>query len=244
MVVDADGNVHVTGESGEFVFYSDYATVKYNCSGILLWAARYDGSAAGDDHASAIAVDGDRNVYVTGYSDGLGVGRDYATVKYSSSGVEQWVARYDGPASSHDAATDIAVCDGSVFVTGESRGSGTGYDYATLKYSAAGVGEKSSIEDGKTQTLGIEVYPNPFPRTTTIRYSVPRTARVSLKVFDVTGRCVKTLVSGEKNPGYHDAEFQSKDLRPGIYFARFEAYPIDGGQARDHKEVRKLILMR
>jgi hypothetical protein len=78
--------------------------------------------------------------------------------------------------------------------------------------------------------------PNPFLRMTTIRYSVPREVRVSLKVFDVTGRCVETLVNGERKPGYHEAEFGTKDLGPGVYFAKFEA--------DDYKEIRKLLLMR
>jgi hypothetical protein len=78
--------------------------------------------------------------------------------------------------------------------------------------------------------------PNPFLNRTTIRYSVPRKVRVSLKVFDVTGRCVETLVNGERKPGYHETELGTKKLGPGVYFAKFEA--------SDYKEVRKLILMR
>jgi hypothetical protein len=82
----------------------------------------------------------------------------------------------------------------------------------------------------------LHIFPNPFLRMTTIRYSMPRKVRVSLKVFDVTGRCVETLVSGEKNPGYHETKLGTKNLGHGVYFARFEA--------GDYKEVRKLILMR
>jgi hypothetical protein len=78
--------------------------------------------------------------------------------------------------------------------------------------------------------------PNPFLNRTTIRYSVPRKVKVSLKVFDVTGRCVQTLVNGERKPGYHETELGTKKLGPGVYFAKFEA--------GDYKQVRKLILMR
>src|SRR5882672_4559415 len=69
IAVDVSGNVYVTGKSAGNGTNYDYATVKYNSSGTLLWAARYDGPAGnGMDVAKSIAVDGAGNVYVTGGS--------------------------------------------------------------------------------------------------------------------------------------------------------------------------------
>ena len=56
------------------------------------------GPANSDDEATAIAIDGVGNIYVTGYSPGS-VGYDYATIKYNSAGQQQWVRRYDGPSA-------------------------------------------------------------------------------------------------------------------------------------------------
>ena len=88
----------------------------------------------------AVAVDGNGNVIVTGYSTGIGSDFDYATIKYSSAGVPLWTNRYNGPGNGDDYAFAVAV-DGSdnVYVTGNSTGSGSGCDYATIKYSSAGV---------------------------------------------------------------------------------------------------------
>jgi hypothetical protein len=119
----------------------DYATVKYSPRGVRRWVARYHGGV-GDDVANALAVDASGNAYVTGETVGSGTGGDYGTVKYDARGRQRWVTRYNGPGNATDVAVALAV-DGSgdVYVTGWSAGSGTETDYATVKYSALGVGQ-------------------------------------------------------------------------------------------------------
>lgn len=65
-------------------------------------------------------------------------------------------------------------------------------------------------------------YPNPFNPTTTIRYEVPRTAFVTLKVFDVLGRAVATLVQARQAAGRYDVLFNATGLPSGLYFYRLE----------------------
>jgi hypothetical protein len=86
-----------------------------------------------------MVVDSSGNVYVTGVSLGSGTFQDYATIKYSSAGQQQWVERYNGPANDVDYATAVAIDDlGNVYVTGASKDLRTGLDYATIKYNSAG----------------------------------------------------------------------------------------------------------
>src|SRR6266851_5152051 len=142
IAVDSNtGNVYVTGFSWGGETLQDYATVAYDAAGKELWFARYNGPANGYDFPSAIAVDSNTgNVYVTGRSDGIGTGYDYATVAYDATGAQLWVARYNGPANFDDVARAIAVNSGTgnVYVTGESRGIGTFDDYATVAYDSNG----------------------------------------------------------------------------------------------------------
>jgi len=124
----------VTGSSISTTDY-DYLTIKYNAAGQQQWVTRYRGPASGQDEATHITVDRVDNVYVTGYSTGLGTDYDYATIKYSPSGDEQWVARYNGTGNFGDVASGVAVdSSGNVYVTGSSDGPGTNSDYVTIKY--------------------------------------------------------------------------------------------------------------
>ena len=79
-------------------------------------------------------------------------------------------------------------------------------------------------------------YPNPFNPTTIIKYSIPTTSFVKLKVYDVIGREVATLVNEEKAVGNYNVEFNGSDLSSGIYFYRI--------QAGDYSSVKKMILIK
>jgi Beta-propeller repeat len=112
------------------------------------WVARYNAPGNGYDAGVAIVCDGSGNVYVTRESVGVGTDADYLTIKYNSSGQEEWVARYDGGLG--DAATAIAIDDsGNVYVTGQSWSAQTSeYDYATVKYNADGQEQWVARYDG------------------------------------------------------------------------------------------------
>jgi Beta-propeller repeat len=115
------------------------------------WASRKNGPGNLGDGAGSIAIDISGNVYVTGYSLGNGTGDDYLTIKYNSSGVQQWEARYNGPGNSNDAANQIKVdVSGNVYVTGYSRNGLTAgtEDYATIKYNSSGVQQWVSRYNG------------------------------------------------------------------------------------------------
>jgi hypothetical protein len=139
--VDASANVYVTGYSYRIGTYYDYTTVKYNTMGVEQWVRRFNGPGTSDDIPYALKVDESGNVVVTGDAFfEIDHGSDYGTVKYSPTGVEQWVARYNGPGDATDIAFDLAIDEsGDVYVTGGSRAEDYVDDFYTIKYSASGV---------------------------------------------------------------------------------------------------------
>ena len=124
VAADGSNNVIVAGRT----------TIKYSSAGVLLWTNNYRG---GFYAWGGMAVDGSNDVLVAGNSPSE---PDYVTIKYSSAGVPLWTNRYNGPGNKDDYPKAVAV-DGSnnVVVTGYSTGSGNYYEYATIKYSSAGV---------------------------------------------------------------------------------------------------------
>lgn len=79
-------------------------------------------------------------------------------------------------------------------------------------------------------------YPNPFNPVTTIRYQIPEDGFVTLKVYDMLGNEVSSLVSQEQTPGEYTATFDGKNLASGIYF-----YNLTQG---NFTETKKLVLMK
>jgi hypothetical protein len=138
--LDSAGNVYVTGvlAFSEGGTSDNFGTVKYDSSGAYRWAQIYDGPAQIADEAFSIAVDTSGNSYVVGYSNGLTSGSDLTTIKYDTSGIQQWVQAYNGPANSTDTGFDIRLdAAGNVYVSGGSISAETSVDYITIKYSPA-----------------------------------------------------------------------------------------------------------
>ena len=109
-----------------------------------------------------------------------------------------------------------------------------------LNYNITDVKSKSKSEMPEEYTLS-QNYPNPFNPTTTIKYSIPKHSYVTLKIYDILGKEITTLVKEEKPSGNYQLEFSAKggsaaDLPSGVYFYRIRAGSFN--------QVRKMMLIK
>ncbi|MCB9032149.1 MAG: T9SS type A sorting domain-containing protein [Chitinophagales bacterium] len=156
IAIDDDLNVYVAAASyTSATNYYDYLVIKYDSTGSELWTATYNGPGSLYDIPSDILIDGSGNVYVTGGSVGSSTGWDYATVKYNSSGTQQWVSRYNY--NDHDdAASGLATnSSGQILVTGASAQADDNWDFASVKYNQS-TGAQITVQRNTASGLGID----------------------------------------------------------------------------------------
>jgi hypothetical protein len=115
-------------------------------------------------------------------------------------------------------------------------------------YPEVGVEERPEPGSKTPQARLEQGYPNPFSQSAVIRYQVPAPARVALRVYDISGRLVRTLVDGEKGPGlctevWDGADDSGNHVTSGIYFCELRVL-AENGKVNNFRAAEKLILMR
>ncbi len=92
-------------------------------------------------------------------------------------------------------------------------------------------------QDGMAQEFVLDQnYPNPFNPATTIRFALPKTGKVSLKIFNLLGQEIETLVDGQRPAGTYTVQWKPENLSSGVYVYRL--------QTEGFVEIKKLVLMK
>jgi len=165
--VDNNGNVYVLGMALAKNNKEDYVTIKYNSMGVQQWAQYYNGPGNGRDWAHAMALDPiTADVYVTGFTELGNSLTAYATIKYNSAGVQQWVRTYG---SYVGGAIAIGLdAQGNVYVTGHSVSFSDVTGTVTIKYSALGEQQWTARYDAPANassspmSMGIDRFGNTY----------------------------------------------------------------------------------
>ena len=103
------------------------------------------------------------------------------------------------------------------------------------------VSQRLSVQVPQTFSLS-QNYPNPFNPTTVISYQLPVNSKVTLKIYDVLGREVATLVNEEQSAGWKEVQWNA-NAASGVYFFRIEAVSVNS-PARNFVQARKMLLLR
>ncbi len=269
IIIDINGNAYLTGsfQSPTITFGSttltnaggyDIFVTKYDSSGSIVWA-NSSGNIA-NDFSSSISCDNSGSIFVTGsfQSSTISFGSttltnagssDIFIVKYDISGNALWAESLGG--LTLDGISRIsATSNGNLFLTGgfqsvtmalgsitltNANNAGSTYDMFVGKLDyVTGINESSNF-------INENIFPNPVSKSTIISFSLSQAERVSVKIFDMTGRLVKTLANAEMNEGNHQLEWNATDEKgnavgAGIYFLKVDA--------RDFSETKKLSVMK
>lgn len=228
--VDNSGNVYITGEIYNLSMYH-FSTIKYNSIGEFQWERNYTSPLNGNG-GNDITCDNSGNVYVTGGSG------DYSTIKYNPDGDSLWVIRYNGPLNLNDVSLHLTLdAQNNVYVAGRSAAglSPSVYDFATIKYSQL----KTNINLNESSDLGFRLlqnFPNPFNPSSEIEFEIPHEAYVTIKVFNLLGKEVMTLVNEFREAGIYTLKLNGNNLSGGIYIYSLQTPEI--------KIVKKFTLIK
>jgi hypothetical protein len=213
-----------------------------------------------DNHVLSIAIDDSGNKWIGTYN-GLAKydGSNWIVYHTSNSGLphnwiqsiaidqggNRWIgthgglAKYDGlnwivyhTSNSGLPSNNVQsiVIDGS-----GNKWIGTGYGLAVF-HEGGIVGVKERINAIPSQFAIRQNYPNPFNPSTKIRCEIRDLGFITLKVFDVLGREVATLINDVKQPGSYDVEWNAQGVPSGVYFYRI--------QTLEFIQTKKMILIR
>jgi len=87
-------------------------------------------------------------------------------------------------------------------------------------------------------------YPNPFNPTTSIKYGLPENSRVTLKIYNVLGQLVKTVLDNEREEtGYYVFPFNASEVASGVYYYRLEAQS-EVTPSKTFVETKKMLLVK
>jgi hypothetical protein len=108
------------------------------------------------------------------------------------------------------------------------------------------IADVKRIEEGRIpEQFRLEQnYPNPFNPHTTIKFSIPEMSRVILKVYDIIGNEVATLVNETKSPGSYEVSFNASRFASGVYFYSLRAINPSTGSGQVFVQTKKMILMK
>ncbi len=169
---------------------------------------------------------------------------------YSDSGKpidEQFVIHSDSALYPTDA--NVLLKNNKLFFTwSDARNEGRGYDIYGSIFDLSKVVSVDNYEKVNlpNQFSLSQNYPNPFNPTTKIKFTIPvetghaPSLRISLKVYDILGKEVATLVNEEKPAGNYEIEFDGSNLSSGVYFYQLSTY----GGAGNFIETKKLIILK
>jgi uncharacterized delta-60 repeat protein len=195
------------------------------------------------NYASSIALQGNGKVVAAGYVDD-GVTYFPAVIRWNENGTlddsfgDNGLVTTTFGLSEENSYRSVLIQEDGNIVVGGAIGENSNFAFILARYSGdtpTSVEEENPTELLSEFTLN-QNYPNPFSSSTTISWQLPVSKHVSIKVYDILGKEVATLVNENIESGYHETIFDGSALAGGIYVCRL--------QAGYFVQTRKMLLLK
>ena len=175
------------------------------------------------------------SIHFVDENHGWAVG-DGGTILKTTNGGENWVEEPDVSKERYY----------SVNFTDKNTGWVVGRNETILKTTTGGATyiKEEEIDEIPTNYNLSQNYPNPFNPSTKIRYSVPQSSNVVIKVFDILGNEIETLIDEQKSVGTYEITWYANNLPSGVYFYQLQAGSPSAGSGQSFVETKKMILLR
>lgn len=251
LAIQSDGKIILGGFHGN-TNNSNFALYRFENNGTIDESFGNNGyvidTVSSTQFGRSLVIQPDGKIILTGFSTDPNTDqRNIYSARYNATGnldksfgINGYVLSDLGGVS--DVHSSILQANQKLLVAGEYH-NGSNYESVILRYNNTQVTGVESEDVFPNKYILHQNYPNPFNPTTTIKYSIPAVTvedknfrSVQLKVYDVLGREVATLVNEKKSPGTYKVTFDASILSSGIYFYKF--------QTDNFVETKKMILLR
>ncbi|RPI59674.1 MAG: T9SS C-terminal target domain-containing protein [Ignavibacteriales bacterium] len=245
IISTSDGNFLITASHPMFI---NSKIIKINPEGNILWSKSFDTSL---DLGNSIVRCPDDGFIIAGYTSMLIYGQsDLVVTKIDTDGDTVWVKMLGGL----DQEKGKSICktvNSEYIILGSTDAQGAGG--TDLWLILLDKENPSDVENYfiSPNSFSLEQnYPNPFNPSTKIEFRIADFGFVTLKVYDVLGKEVATLVNEEKQPGTYKVVFSPessfKQLASGVYFYQLLVSALQGkdGKAENYIETKKMLLLK
>lgn len=223
LAIDPGGNIYVGGYAFDGTS-NHLILIKYTTVGRQLWATNYASDVSGGAFLETMMLHD--NGYLTLTYSGA---PELRSVTFSTSGILKREMKYGLP------GPHTLDHSGQLWLAHQVRGNAWRV-FDISRYSVTPLQPSNDPPWTPSVPSLAQNYPNPFRGSTIVVFALSQSRRVNLRVFDMLGRTVATLVDGELAAGDHAAEWNASDASSGVYFFRI--------QTSDFVETRKMVLIK
>ncbi|MCF8403899.1 MAG: T9SS type A sorting domain-containing protein [Bacteroidales bacterium] len=219
----------ITGYTNSFgAGAQDVYLIKTDMFGDTIWTKTFGG--ASNDVGNFVIQTAESDFIVCGFNFSLSPNGDpdLWLIKTDISGDTLWTRTYGGSGSEVGRFVEETF-DGGLIVSGWTSSYGAGQKDIWLLHTDQD-GTVGFADHESWNSIGYKLnqnYPNPFSGATTIAYFIPYSENVTLKIYDLSGRHIITLVDEFQQSGNHSARFEDNQLKEGIYYYRMQSGTFD-----------------